>query len=60
MTADPFPGRCRKCGTALMETDADDCGRGDQCRGDLARLGDWIARGCSAVLRGARRMGLIE
>jgi hypothetical protein len=59
MTADPFPGRCRKCGLGLLE-DTDDCGRGAACRSELRQLRDWLAAGCSRLLRLARRWGLVE
>lgn len=61
MTCDPFPGRCRRCGTALMETDADDCGRGRGCRttGEfwrdvLAGVRDTAAGAARGVLRAVR------
>ena len=47
MSADPFPGRCRRCGLGLLEADADDCGRGpDECRSGLDRLRDLTAAIC--------------
>lgn len=60
MTSDPFPGRCRRCGIGMM-VDADDCGRGPhECKTELAQLRDMIAGACSALLRGARWLGLVE
>ncbi len=57
--SDPFPGRCYRCGTGLMD-DTDQCGRGDACRTTLDVLRDLYAGTCSTVLRAARWLGLVE
>lgn len=59
MSADPFPGRCRRCHLGLLDPDADDCGRGpDQCRSALDHVRDATAAACRTVRAAGRRLGL--
>jgi hypothetical protein len=58
MTADPFPGRCSRCGMGLLD-DTDRCDRPD-CETAIAAVRRAVRATCRRLLAAGRWLGLVE